>query len=611
MSSGQIKLLPDHVANQIAAGEVVQRPASVVKELMENALDAGADDIKLIIKDGGKTLIQVVDSGSGMNPVDARMAFERHATSKIADAADLFQLQTKGFRGEALASIAAVAHVELKTKTEADNLGTLIKIEGSKITAQEPVATQKGTSIAVKNLFFNIPARRKFLKSIQIELRHINDEFYRLALAHPQISFSFIHNGNLVYQLPKSNLLQRISNLFGHKFKEKLVPVKEETDYIKISGYIGKPEYAKLKRGEQYFFVNNRFIKSPYLNHALLSAYEGLIKDKSFPSYFVFFEIDPQHIDVNIHPTKTEIKFDDEQTVYSILKVAAKHSLGQFNLSPSMDFDTRQDLNIPYEYTKKTPNVPEIKVDPDFNPFKEDSFGQPAKTSAKHFKKQLDYWESLAHDIQNEAPQNTDENSFENNSGFLQIESSLNQKVFQFQKKYIITQKGGKLLIVSQNRAHQNILYNQLKKSIQKGHIASQQLMFPIEIQLSKNDLSLLQSYQDELQKMGFDFDFLPEAVLINGTPASLQTTAITEVIEEVIHKIQLEQEKEIAELNDYLAIIIAQKAAIKTGQELKESEMEQLISDLFQLKTPAFTPQGKRVFIEMTANDLDNRFNI
>ncbi len=609
MVTGKIKLLPDHVANQIAAGEVVQRPASVVKELMENALDAGADDIKLIVKDGGKTLIQVVDNGSGMNPIDARMAFERHATSKIASATDLFQLQTKGFRGEALASIAAVAHVSLKTKTATDSLGTLLQIEGSQIKMQEPVATNKGTAIAVKNLFYNIPARRKFLKSTQIEMRHINDEFYRLALAHPQISFSLIHNGNLVYQLPKSNRLQRISNLFGHKLKEKLVPVKEETDYIKITGYIGKPEFAKLKRGEQFFFVNNRFIKSPYLHHALLSAYEGLIKDKSYPSYFIYFDIDPKHIDVNIHPTKTEIKFDDEQTVYAILKVAAKHSLGQFNLSPSMDFDNRPDLEVPYDYHKKTPKMPDIKVDPDFNPFKEDDFGQPAKTSAKHFKKQADYWESLIHETSNETTPEP-QTSLNDETHFLQIESSLNQKVFQFQKKYLITQLSDKLLMIHQNRAHQNVLYHAFKQQLQSGPVTSQQLMFPVEINLPKNDLDLLKNYTGTLQKMGFDISFSDQAILINGTPVTQKTIAITEIFEEIIHKILMGQEKDLPDIEDKLALVIARKAAIKSGQSLEENEMEKLIADLFQLPQPAYTPQGKRVFIEINQHDLDQKFN-
>ncbi len=610
MKEGKIKLLPDHVANQIAAGEVVQRPASVVKELMENALDAGADDIKLIIKDGGKSLIQVIDNGAGMNELDARMAFERHATSKIADARDLFNLHTKGFRGEALASIAAVAHVEMKTKTADDELGTLIKIEGSKVVKQEPVMTQKGTAIAVKNLFFNIPARRKFLKSIQVEMRHVNDEFFRLALAHPGIAFSLIHNGNTVYQLPKSNRLQRISNLFGHHISKKLVPLKEETDYIKIEGFIGKPEFAKLKRGEQYFFVNNRFIKSPYLNHALLTAYEGLIKDKSYPSYFIYFDIDPQHIDVNIHPTKTEIKFDDEQTVYSILKVAAKHSLGQFNLSPSIDFEHRPDLDVPYDLQKTSPRMPEISVDPDFNPFKEDDFGLPAKVSPKRMEKQLAYWENLIHETTGMADDLAAVHNTEQQE-ILNIESNLNFEVFQLKQKYIITSKDSRLLVVHQHRAHQLVLYHELIKHLHKGKVSLQQLMFPVELQLNSVELNHLQQHQDKIVKMGFEISFQPQALLVKAVPAPLKTAAITEIFEAILTQLDFENPEHLNQMGTAMANIIAEKSAIKSGQKLEKTEMQNLLQDLFRLSQPAYTPTGKKVFVEMNPQDIDRRFDL
>ncbi|MFT5941139.1 MAG: DNA mismatch repair protein MutL, partial [Sediminicola sp.] len=367
-----IKLLPDHVANQIAAGEVVQRPASVVKELMENAIDAGALSIKLIVKDGGKVLIQVVDDGAGMSDTDARLSFERHATSKIKCAEDLFNLSTKGFRGEALASIAAIAHVELQTKPSNTEFGTHIKIEGSKVTAQEVIVTSKGTSIAVKNLFFNIPARRNFLKSNSVELRHITDEFHRVALAHPSIHFYFYNNGSELFNLPQSNYRQRIVNIFGSRTNEKLVPVEEETQVVKISGYIGKPEFAKKSRGEQYFFVNNRFIKSPYLHHAVVAAFEGLIKSDNHPGYFLYLEVDPASIDINIHPTKTEIKFDDEHTLYALLRSAVKHSLGQFNVAPALDFDQNLNLETPYAFKNREAELPKVVVDSGFNPFKEE-----------------------------------------------------------------------------------------------------------------------------------------------------------------------------------------------------------------------------------------------
>ena len=366
-----IQLLPDHVANQIAAGEVVQRPASVVKELLENAIDAGATAVKLIIKESGKTLIQVVDDGIGMSATDARLSFERHATSKIKSAQDLFHLNTKGFRGEALASIAAIAHVEMQTRQASDELGSFIKIEGSKIISQDVVAGPKGTSIAVKNLFFNIPARRNFLKSNQVELRHITDEFHRVALAHPKVSFHFYNNGSEIFNLVSASYRKRIVNIFGSRSNEKLVPVEEETQVVKISGFICKPEYAKKTRGEQFFFVNSRFIKSPYLYHAVVNAFEGIIKPDTHPGYFLYLEVDPSSIDINIHPTKTEIKFDDEQTLYAILRSTIKHSLGQFNIAPVLDFDKDQNLETPYAYKNRSAPLPKVAVDARFNPLKD------------------------------------------------------------------------------------------------------------------------------------------------------------------------------------------------------------------------------------------------
>ncbi|HLT32511.1 MAG TPA: DNA mismatch repair endonuclease MutL, partial [Aquaticitalea sp.] len=380
-----IQLLPDHVANQIAAGEVVQRPASVVKELLENAIDADATLIKLIIKDAGKTLIQVIDNGKGMSATDARLSFERHATSKIRTAEDLFSLNTKGFRGEALASIAAIAHVELKTKQEYEELGTQITIEGSDVTSQDVVVTPKGTAISVKNLFFNIPARRNFLKSNTVETRHIIDEFHRVALAHPNISFSMFHNGSEVFHLPESKIRQRIVNIFGGKTNEKLVPVEETTEVLKISGFVGKPEFSKKSRAEQFFFVNNRFIKSAYLNHAINAAYDGLLRDGNQPAYFLNLTVDPKSIDINIHPTKTEIKFDDEHTLYAILRSSVKHSLGQFNIAPVLDFEYDTNLDTPYDYKNKNAANPTVEVDRNFNPFVEQ------KTAGKQitaFKKQ-------------------------------------------------------------------------------------------------------------------------------------------------------------------------------------------------------------------------------
>lgn len=608
MTSSSIKLLPEHIANQIAAGEVVQRPASVVKELMENSIDADADEIKLIIKDGGKTLIQVVDNGKGMNPTDARMAFERHATSKISKTEDLFQIQTKGFRGEALASIAAVAHVEMKTKTKNEELGTYIKIEGSKVLNQEPIATPKGTSIAVKNLFFNIPARRKFLKSIQVEMRHINEEFIRLALAHPHISFTLIHNGTIQYQLPKSVYIQRINQLFGKKTKEKLVPIQEKTDYISLHGFIGKPEFAKLKRGEQYFFVNNRFIKSHYLHHAVLSAYEGLIKEKTFPSYFIYFEIDPKHIDVNIHPTKTEIKFDDEQVVYAILKVAIKHSLGQFNITPSIDFEARTDLEIPYQYNRKTPKIPDINLNPGFNPFEEDDFGQPAKTPIKHYEKKLQYWESLFHKTENETNEDA-VNKDENNENKQLFPAQQHQKkiLFQLKNKYIVVPQDDDLLLIHQQRAHTQILFHEWYQQLQNEKTISEKLIFPITIHLSKTEINNLQEKQNELTRMGFEIDFSTEQITVNAAPQNVDSLQINDIIQKILE--QLEKPTENDELVKKTAYEIATNSSIKSGQKLQKEEMENIINKLFKIPQHTYTETGKKIILKISYKDVNNKF--
>ena len=387
--AGIIKLLPDHVANQIAAGEVVQRPASVVKELLENAIDAGAQNIKLIIKDGGRTLIQVVDDGYGMSVTDARMSFERHATSKLSSAEELFALKTKGFRGEALASIAAIAQVELMTRIEGEEVGTSIRIAGSEVEDQQPVATPKGTSILVKNLFYNVPARRNFLKSNAVEQRHITDEFHRVALAHPDISFQYYANGNEMFHLAPAKLRKRIVHAFGTKFNEKLVPISEDTQVARMHGFLCKPEFARKTRGEQFFFVNSRFIKSPFLHHAVMSAFEGLIRPDTFPGYFIYLDLDPASIDVNIHPTKTEIKFNEDQAIYAILRSAIKHSLGQFNVAPVLDFEKDPNLDTPYAYQSKQAQTPGISVDPEFNPFK----GSAGRSDFKKVTKEA--WEAL------------------------------------------------------------------------------------------------------------------------------------------------------------------------------------------------------------------------
>ena len=493
-----IQLLPDHVANQIAAGEVVQRPASVVKELLENSIDANATAIKLILKDAGKTLIQVIDDGKGMSTTDARLSFERHATSKIKAAEDLFQLHTKGFRGEAMASIAAIAHVEMKTKQDTQELGTHIKIEGSKVSYQEMIATPTGTNIAVKNLFYNIPARRNFLKSDTVETRHIIDEFQRVSLAHPEISFSLHHNENEVYHIKNSNLRKRIVAIFGAKMNEKLVPVSEETEMISMKGFVAKPAFSKKKRGEQFFFVNNRFVKSPYLHHAVSAAFDGLLEHGSHPSYFLYLTVPTKSIDINIHPTKTEIKFDDEKAVYAILRATIKHSLGQYNVAPVLDFNRDATLDTPYNFNTKTskPSEPKISVDPDFNPFKE------RKQKEIHFpykrEKNNENWESLYATTDEVAQQE---------SLFHQENVQEANKTLQIQRKYLLSSIKSGVVLIHQSLAHQRVLFEEFLENTTVKEVHSQQLLFPITISFSSAEIEMIYTLKSELENVGFHFD--------------------------------------------------------------------------------------------------------
>jgi DNA mismatch repair protein MutL len=613
--SGIIQLLPDHVANQIAAGEVVQRPASVVKELLENAVDAKASDIKLIVKEAGKTLVQVIDNGLGMNTTDARLCFERHATSKIRQAEDLFDLHTKGFRGEALASIAAIAHVEMKTKQDQEELGNHIVIEGSKLTTQEVAVLPKGTSFAVKNLFFNIPARRNFLKSETVEFRHILDEFQRVALAHPSISFTLIHNGSELYNLPGTNMRQRIVAIFGGKTNEKLVPVSEDTDLIKINGFVGKPEFAKKNRGEQFFFVNDRYIKSPYLHHAIMSAFEGLLKEGNQPSYFLFLQVPPHTIDINIHPTKTEIKFDDEHSLYAILRSAVKHSLGQFNVAPILDFERDANLDTPYQYKDKTADFPTIQVDAGFNPFAAD---KPSKSlsSFGSYKKDAPQgnWESLYVGLK----QDTEEIasfSYESTevTGSLFGEDTTESAVhatYQIHKKYIVSAIKSGMLVLDQGRAHQRVLYEQFLTNITIQKAASQQLLFPLELYFSAGEMQLLRDMQPTLENTGFVFDgFTTDSVQISGLPVLMAESEVAIVLEELINNIQNEIPESSFSQSDTIAKSMARSLAVKTGTYLTDKEQENLVNSLFACKEPTISPFQKPTFITFTVEDLDKRF--
>ena len=611
-----IQLLPDHVANQIAAGEVVQRPASVVKELLENAIDAGSQNIKLIIKDAGKTLIQVIDDGKGMSVTDARLSFERHATSKIKTADDLFQLNTKGFRGEALASIAAIAHVELKTKQEQDEVGTSIVIEGSNVQSQDVVVTPKGTSLSVKNLFFNIPARRNFLKSNPVETRHIIDEFHRVALAHPNIGFVMFHNGSETFNLPISNYRQRIVNIFGTKTNEKLVPVDEDTEVLKISGFVGKPEYAKKTRGEQFFFVNDRFIKSAYLNHAIGSAFDGLLKDGAHASYFLNLTVNPQTIDINIHPTKTEIKFDDEHTLYAILRSAVKHSLGQFNIAPVLDFERDANLDTPYSYEQK--GSPSVTVDSNFNPFADEKQSSSSNTNTSYKKAPTADWEGLYVGLEskgNTSQQDFGEVHFESEQQTASIFDDTNsveqkQTTYQFHNKYIISTIKSGLIMIDQNRAHQRVLYEDFLKNITVKEAMSQQLLFPLQLHFSPQEIEIIKQLKSDLEHTGFVFQTVEkELVEITGVPVMVPESEVSIILEQLISDVENEVPDSNFSATDLLAKSMAKSLAIKTGQMLNRVEQEHLVNSLFACKEPNVSPSNRATFITMTADELDKKF--
>lgn len=613
-----IQLLPDHVANQIAAGEVVQRPASVVKELLENAIDASSTSITLVLKDAGKTLISVTDNGTGMSPADALLSFERHATSKIKIAEDLFKLNTKGFRGEALASIAAIAHVSLKTKQQDQQIGTKINVQGSKVIGQEPAVVPQGTTIAVKNLFFNIPARRNFLKSNPVETRHIIDEFHRVALAHPSIAFTMTHNDDLVFNLPPSNVRQRIVNIFGSKTNEKLVPVEETTAILKIDGFVLKPDFAKKSRGQQFFFVNDRFIKSPYLNHAVNAAFEGLLKPSLHPGYFLFLEVDPKSIDINIHPTKTEIKFEDEHALYAMVRATIKHSLGQFSIAPVLDFNRESSLDTPYDYSNKKPVSPTIDVDRDFNPF---SASPKQKNIDFPYKRDKDtaHWDSLyvgLNDTQTTDGSYSPEThlTFESD----QVTGSLFEEqgpvggglTFQLQNKYIISPIKSGMMVIHQHLAHQRILYEELLKNITVHQAVSQQLLFPLELTFSIPDIQTLQKIQEQLEHTGFVFGLFGEDTLsITGIPAALLEGQVGMVLEQLIQDIMDEVPDAGFSQNDLLVRSMAKSMAIKTGVSLNSKEREHLVNQLFMCKEPSISPSNQAVIITLDANDLDKKF--
>ena len=606
-----IHLLPDSVANQIAAGEVIQRPASVIKELVENAVDAGAKHIDVVVEDAGKTSIRVVDDGKGMSVTDARLAFERHATSKIREASDLFALRTMGFRGEALASIAAVAQVELTTRCEGSDLGTCVCISGSEVISQEPVSSPVGSNFMVKNLFFNVPARRKFLKSNQTELSNILQEFERIALVHEDISFSLTHNNTLMLSLPHSTLRERIATVFGKKMNEQLLAVEVETSLVKITGYVGKPETSRKKGSHQYFFVNGRYMRHPYFHKAVMEPFEKLIPVGEQVSYFLYFEVDPANIDVNIHPTKTEIKFENELAVWQIIVAAIKESLGRFNAVPTIDFDTEGIPEIPTftsHYNHQSIKAPSVDVNPNFNPFKSDR--------SVSYKQDVMNWETLY------SVERTNEKLFDVADDFMPMEEDLSlsselsgemeksTQHYQCKGKYVMTAVKSGLMIVDQNRAHIRVLYDRYRVQMENGTGVSQRLLFPEMIQFPPSEGVVLEHLMDDMQRLGFELSVLGGGSFsINAIPSGVDGLNSVELVRNIVRS-SIEKGCNIEEdVRHYIALSLAKSAAIPYGQILSNEEMEALINDLFVCVNPNQTPDGKIVVAILEQNDLEHLF--
>ena len=599
MSLDIIKLLPDSVANQIAAGEVIQRPASVVKELMENAIDAGATQVDLVVRDAGRTLISVADNGCGMSETDARLCFERHATSKIRCADDLFSIRTMGFRGEALASIAAVAQVELSTRRKEDNVGTKIRIEGSKVLEQSPKPMSAGSSFMVKNLFFNVPARRNFLKSNDAELRHINDEFFRVTMMNPQVGFSYISNDKELFHLYPGTLKQRIVGLFGKDYDSKLLPVNQVTESVAINGFIVKPEFLKKTRGEQYFFVNSRFIKHSYLHHAVENAYKELIPQDCFPGYFLDIQIDPKEIDINIHPTKTEVNFIDIKLIYAIMHSAVRKAIGQNNLAPMLDFDIDPNLGIDFGEASRMdrPLVqPKVDFNPSFNPFK--------VTPIHHQNKN---WR-IAYDTSGDVVGNSVPDKSDNASDVLSDDSR--SLFIQLQQSYIVTAVKSGLLVVDQNLAHQRILYEKYLREMDNSSNASQQELFPQHVSLNVNDASILRNIKSELERIGFRLEEMnPYTFIINGTPTDCKGTDAVSVIERIIDDNKTCAVVGVSERKLSLARSLAAQMAVKPGQPLNACEMQDIIDRLFGCAVSEIAPNGKKIFTIIHSDEIKNRF--
>ena len=590
-----IHLLPDSVANQIAAGEVIQRPASCLKELVENSLDAGASHIRIIVRDAGRTLLQVVDDGKGMSPTDARMAFERHATSKISQASDLFQLRTMGFRGEALASICAVAHVEVQTRRIEDEVGTRIEIAGSEVLSQEMVQCPVGTNMRVKNLFYNVPARRKFLKTNQTELRNLITEYYRIVLVNPQVQFTFVSDDEIISDLTPSTLKQRIEAIFGHSSKpytSHLVDISTETELIRISGFIGKPETTG-KNSQQYMFVNGRYMRHAYFHKALMTAYSGMLLPDHSPSYFLYFDINPEAIDVNIHPTKTEIKFADEQAIFQILLAAIKESLGKFNVAPSLDFTTESHIDFPNR-PATTITVPRIQVDPQYDPFK----SQPVRKTTLPAD-----WEQLYTQKASKAPTIIEDL-------FQEPETLSYTSLFQLDNRYILAPTAAGLIIIHQHRAHVCVLYKVVVEQLNNQQAATQPLLFPEIIELSQEDIITLEQLLPDLQSVGFGLEqFSPLAYSITAVPALLGQKNASDAILQVIHNVQDTERSAQHQWQEIVALSLAEQMAIPQGQTLSEAEMRDLVERLQQASSSRYLPNGQTISIILSHEDIQKRF--
>ncbi len=615
-----IQLLPDSVANQIAAGEVIQRPASVVKELVENALDAGASEIVIHIKDAGKTLIQISDNGCGMSPTDARMAFERHATSKISSANDLFCIRTMGFRGEALASIAAIADVELKTKRVEDEVGTLIHIIGSEVKTQEPAACSDGTNFSVKNLFFNVPARRKFLKANTTELKHIINEIQRVALPNPEIKISLFHNNAPLYELSKNNSRRRIIEVFGKNINQSLVAVEEETSIVKVSGFVGLPKYARKTMGEQFFFVNGRYMRHPYFHKAVMQAYEKLLPSDAFPSYFLFLEINPADIDINVHPTKTEIKFENDRAIWQIIHAAVRESLGKHSVVPSIDFDQSGSIEIPLpQKGREDIAFPDIPINPDYNPFNESkpaatgggggsfSLYKPEKTDVRHWE---DLYEGVKKETKEEisiepAPPKISEDLYRQSP-----EQFTGKRVLQLKQKYILTPVKSGLMIIDQKRAHERILFEQFMEVLKTDSVASQQQLFPQTIELNPADAEMLKNILSDLLALGFDIrEFGKNTFVINGTPGVLDVSSPEVILEKLLEEYKNSPVDARLKAKEQVALSLAKASAIAYGAELKQEEIDHLIDNLFACSTPNFSPDGKKIVTIIPTEDIEKSF--